>query len=62
MFINDFFCAIWHSQVSTLQMTTRSFACGETLDEETKSIVNDTRMAMKWLKLNEMVANLEKFN
>ena len=37
------------------------FACGETLDEVTKCIIYDTRMAMKWFKLNEMVANPEKF-
>ena len=36
-------------------------ACGETLDEVTKCIVNDTRMATNWFKLNEMVANPEKF-
>ena len=31
------------------------------LDEVTKCIVNDSRMTMNWLKLNEMVANPEKF-
>ena len=61
IFINDFFYAIEHSQVCNFADHNTIFACGETLDEVTKYIVNDTRIATNWLKLNEMVANPEKF-
>ena len=45
MFINDFFCAIEHCQVCNFADDNKIFPCGETLDEVTKRIVNDTRMA-----------------
>ena len=63
MFINDFdfLYAIEHSQVGNFADDNTIFTCGEILDEVTKCITNDTRMAMKWFKLNEMVANLDKF-
>ena len=59
---NDFFYAIEHSQVCNFADDNTIFACGETLDEVTKCIVNNTRIATNWFKLNEMVANLEYFN
>ena len=37
------------------------FACGKPLDEVAKCIENYIRMAMNWFKLNELVANPEKF-
>ena len=61
IFINYFFYAIEHSQVCNFADDNVTFACGETLDEITKCIERDIRMTMKWFKLNEMVANLEKF-
>ena len=59
-FINDFFYAIEQCQVSEFAPD-MLFACGETLDEVTKCIVNYIRMAMNWFQLNEMVANPEQF-
>ena len=59
--INDFFYAIEHSQVCNFADDNMTFACGETLDEVAKCIVNEMRMTINWLKLNEMVANPEKF-
>ena len=61
IFINDFFYAIEHSQVCNFAGDDTTFACGETLNEVTKSIENDMGMAMNWFKLNEMVSNPEKF-
>ena len=61
VFINDFFYAIEHSQVCNFAGDDTTFACGETLNEVTKSIENDMGMAMNWFKLNEMVSNPEKF-
>ena len=60
IFINDFPYAIECSQVSNFADDKTIFACGETLDEVTECIGNDTRVAMKWFELNEMVANPEK--
>ena len=56
IFINDFFYAIEYSQVCNFADENTIFACGETLDEVTKCIVNDTKIATNWFKLNEMVA------
>ena len=50
IFINDFSYAIKCSQVSNFADDKTIFACGETLDEVTKCIGNDTRVAMKWLQ------------
>ena len=61
IFINDFFYAIEYSQVCNFADDNTIFACGETLDKVTKCIVNDTRMTMKWFKLNEMIPNTEEF-
>ena len=61
IFINDSFYAIEHSQVCNFADDNTIFACGETLDEVTKCIVNDTRIATNWFRLNEMVSNPEKF-
>ena len=61
IFINDFFYAIKHSQVCNFADDNMIFACCETLDEVTKCIVSDTRIVTNWFKLNEMVANPEKF-
>ena len=61
IFINDFFYAIEHSQVCNCADDNTIFACGETLGEVAKCIVNDTRIATNWFKLNEMVANPENF-
>ena len=61
IFANDFFYAIEHSQVCNFADDNTIFACGETSDDVAKCIENDMRMAMNWLKLNEMVANPEKF-
>ena len=59
--MNDFFYAIGQSQVSNFADDNTIFAGGETSDEVTKCIENDMRKAMNWFKLNEMVANQEKF-
>ena len=61
IFINDFFYATEHSHVCNFADDNTVFACGEILDEVAKCIENDMRMAMNWFKLNEMVANSEKF-
>ena len=61
LFPTAFFYAIEHSQVCNFADDNTIFACGETLDEVTKCIVNGTRIATNWFKLNEMVANPEKF-
>ena len=61
IFINDLFYAIEHSQVCNFADDNTIFASGETLDAVTKCIENDMRNAMSWYKLNEMVANPEKF-
>ena len=59
--INDFIYAIEHSQVCNFAYDNTIFASGETLVEVTTRIENDMRKAMNWFKLNEMVANSEKF-
>ena len=56
-----FFYAIEYSQVCNFADDNTIFARGETLDEVAKCIVNDTRIATNWFRLNEMVANPEKF-
>ena len=61
LFIKDFCYAIEHSQVCKFVDDNTIFACCETLGEVAISIENDTREAMNWYKLNEMVANPEKF-
>ena len=61
IFINDFFYAIEHSQVCNFADDNTIFACGETLDEVAKCIETGMRMAKNWFKLNELVANPEKF-
>eukprot|EP00112_Aurelia_sp_Birch-Aquarium-sp1_P000508 Seg1048.12 transcript_id=Seg1048.12/GoldUCD/mRNA.D3Y31 product="hypothetical protein" protein_id=Seg1048.12/GoldUCD/D3Y31 len=61
IFINDFFYAIEHSQVCNFADDNTIFACGETLDEVAICIEDDTKEAMNWYKLNEMVANPDKF-
>ena len=61
IFINDFFYAIEHSQICNFADDNTIFACSEILDEITKCIENDMRMAMNWFKQHEMVANPEKF-
>jgi len=61
IFMNDYFYAIEYSQVCNFADDNTIFACGDTLDEVTKCIVNDTRMVMQWFKLYEIVANPEKF-
>ena len=60
IFMNDFFYATKHSRVCNVTDDKTIFACGETLDEVTKCVENDMRIAMNWLKLNEMVANPAK--
>ena len=55
------FFAIEQSQVCNFANDNTIFACSETLDEVAKCIENDMRMAINWFKLNEMVANLLKF-
>ena len=57
----DFLYAIEHSQVCNFADDSTISACGETLDDVAKCIENDMRMAMNWHKLNEIIANLEKF-
>ena len=58
--INDFFCAIEHSQVCTFADDNTIFACGETLDEVAKCIEKEMKIAINWFKLKEMVANPER--
>ena len=46
IFINDFFYAIEHSQVCNFADDDTIFACGKTLDEVAKCILNERIMAM----------------
>ena len=61
IFINDLLLFIKETDICNFADDTTLYACGKELDTISFKLEIETNRAMQWLKDNEMVANLSKF-